>query len=758
MRNDRPQSARALTRRGFLGWLPKGMAFLASARWPRPAAAGEAAAVLNDLFWVKGIPDQPFYLGTGRNDHAGVDGLLSLMGRRGLKFFRSGIAGTTSGPAGLIGPSDVVLIKVNAQWKYRGATNGDVVRGLIERLLAHPDGFNGEIVVFENGQGRGSLDCDTSDVYGDSEVHANANDESHSFTHIVATIFNDARVSTFLLDPVLNSFITEDDHVTDGYRVYENVSYPCFTTTGGKRVELRQGIWNGAAHTSNLKLINVPVLKHHDIGGSEITASLKHVYGILSMGDGQSGFRHYLGLGETCGKMMVSVCPPVLNILDAVWVSHQSLTGYPASTTVRTNQILASQDPVALDYWAAKSVLYPLDQNPRHHPDHPGIDAWLTSARDTINGRGGLANPAKGIVVGQVTKTEAEMRVFSQRITLAPRADLIGSWAGQGVMRRNSDTGAWDKLASAADSISAGDLDGDGLDDLLGNWSAQGGVWTKSSSSGVWAKLAAAAGSIAAGDMDGDGRADLLGTWGGQGVFYRNSRTGAWVMMATPASLVAAGDLDGDGTDDLVGVWPGQGGVWSKRSRDASWTMLASTADAIAVGDMNGDGRADLVGTWADSGVFYRDSLTGEWVRIATAAAALAVGDVDGDGVDDLIGFWPDQGGVWVRYGSDGSWEWLSEAADFISSGRMRPATGALALPALGSGRVLWNADGPAALPEFVDLSPAGPGGAKFSFERERNLIPAARFWNQRAIPGPGEPGFRWRDAARLFPGDKAVR
>ena len=103
------------------------------------------------------------------------------------------------------------------------------------------------------------------------------------------------------------------------------------------------------------------MLKHHDSGGSEITAALKHMYGLVSMADGNSPFRHYAGLGETCGKMMVSVRPPVLNIIDAIWVSHTALKGFPVDTTRQLNTLVASQDPVALDYWAAKHVIYPID-------------------------------------------------------------------------------------------------------------------------------------------------------------------------------------------------------------------------------------------------------------------------------------------------------------------------------------------------------------------------------------------------------------
>jgi uncharacterized protein (DUF362 family) len=403
---------KGITRRGFFKTVAGGVLvpYLGSfARFKRFSGA----AVLNDVFWVKNIPDFPFSDPEHPNRHLGLDSLLYIMADSGLPFYRSSTRYPLAGSSGLIAPEDVVLIKVNAQWKYRGATNSDVIRGLVQRILDHPDGFTGEVVIFENGQGRGSLNCDTSSNYSDSGVHANANDERYSFLYLVKNVFRDSRVSAFLLDPIRGTFIDSTDHKTNGYRKYENVSYPCFTTAAGHRVELREGIWHGSGYGPNLKLINVPVLKHHDTGGSEITASLKHFYGVVSMNDGQSGFRHYSGLGETCGKMMAAVATPVLNIVDAVWVSYGSLTGYPASTTFRANQLLASQDPVALDYWAARYILYPVNANFRHHPDYPGIDKWLTQARDTINSRGGLQDVSKGILVDKVTRREDEIRIHT---------------------------------------------------------------------------------------------------------------------------------------------------------------------------------------------------------------------------------------------------------------------------------------------------------------------------------------------------------
>jgi len=391
------------SRRNFLKFSAAGLTSFLTEMFP-----GEAdAAPLNKspIYWVDHIPDEPFVHPAHPNHHAGVDALFKLQAKNGLKFYHTALSTPLGGPNGLIAYNDIVLIKVNAQWKYRGCTNSDVIRGLVQRILDHPEKFRGEVVIMENGQGRGSLACDN----GNTTVNANANDPNQSFLFLVNSIFRDRRVSAKLLDPMRNTFLTVNDHIHDGYRTYENVSYPCFTSDGGHRIELREGLWTGRAHVPKLKLINVPVLKHH--AGSEITASLKHFYGVLSMSDGNSSIRHYDKLGETCGKMVVSVRTPVLNIIDAIWISNASTGGYPPSTTFRANTLVSSQDPVALDFFAAKYVLYPIDDNANHYPSFPSMSAWLNQARILINDRGGLYKPSMGIRVGSVTTNEKYMKV-----------------------------------------------------------------------------------------------------------------------------------------------------------------------------------------------------------------------------------------------------------------------------------------------------------------------------------------------------------
>ena len=569
---------RMISRRGFLKGTLAGVCL--SFLYPFVHVKKAAANPMSTLYWAKNIPNQPFYGGGNGNYHAGVEYLLHLMGNNGLKFYRSAQEAALSGPSGMIEPNDVVLIKVNAQWKYRGCTNSDLIRGLIQRILDHPDGFNGEVVIFENGQGRGSLNCDTSSSYGgDTSVHANANNDSHTFLYLVNTVFNNPRVSTFLLDPVRTIFIGATEHTTNGYRTYENVSYPCFTTAKGNRVELREGIWNGSSYSQNLKLINVPVLKYHDTGGSEITASLKHCYGIVSMSDGQSGFRHYSGLGETCGKMVVSVRTPILNIIDAIWVSYSSITGYPESTTFRSNQILASQDPVALDYWAAKYIMYPISKNNRHLPTFSGIDQWLTSARDIINGRGGLYNPDSGITVGSVTKAEGEMVTLSRKFcSNAIDFDVDGK-ADITVYR--SSWGGWYTLPSS------------GATPYLLGWGIPGDIPVP-------------------GDYDGDGKTDIA--------VYRPSE-GWWIITPSstpsapyivdwgiPGDVPVPGDYDGDGKTDIAVYRPSQGWWIITPSSNPSAPYLVGwgiPGDVPVPGDYDGDGKTDIAVYRPSTGAWY---------------------------------------------------------------------------------------------------------------------------------------------------------
>ncbi len=393
---------RRKTRREFL----RDSARLGAAAWAAGGIASRPAVAATETSRVFRVDGCPTHDGAMR--HVGVDTLLGLLAGHGLRFYRTARSHAWGDPTGIIEADDVVLIKVNCQWKCRGTTNTDVVRGIVHRILEHPDGFAGEIVIVENGQGRGRFDgMAGGGNYGSwpeiaNTVHVNAEDETVlTVDHLVRDVFVGQPVSSYLLDPIRARFISSSEHIADGYRTVSpppgsspatSVSYPCLTTAGGHRIELREGRWTGSGHAGNVKLINVPVLKHHD--GSGVTGVLKHIYGLVSMSDGNSPIRHYSQIGSQCGKFWSLVRTPDLNILDCIWVSQSSLTGYPPETTHRSNVLLAGLDPVALDYHASKHVLLPLGGSfaTQHDPDvFSGLTGMLAGAQGFINASGGIA-------------------------------------------------------------------------------------------------------------------------------------------------------------------------------------------------------------------------------------------------------------------------------------------------------------------------------------------------------------------------------
>ena len=343
---------------------------------------------------VGSIPENPFV--QGGNYHVGVDRLLGAFSACEKKFYRSSSAvSLLAGPEGIIRPDDVVVIKVNGQWCYRGATNTDILRGLIQRIVEHPDGFTGEIVLIENGQGSGSFDC--NQYMGDEGpgIHANALDHSQSFNAVVSMFSPVVPISAYLLDTIRGVAVSEGDHVTDGYVTFGLVTYPKITTPFGTRIDLKNGIWNGSAYEDRLRLVSIPVLKDH--GGAWVTGALKLSYGLLSMDLAPQGSGyHYSRLGEATGTIWSNVRRADIHIVDAIY----SVTNggpycgtYNEGVAPRTATLLASLDPVALDYMASKYILYPVSGDPLHHPDNQGrLRDYLYQAESTIRSRGYAAN------------------------------------------------------------------------------------------------------------------------------------------------------------------------------------------------------------------------------------------------------------------------------------------------------------------------------------------------------------------------------
>ncbi len=158
-------------------------------------------STFSDIYAVQGT--------TGTD--AGFRRLLELMERRGRSFYS------------LVGARDVVIIKVNSQWDQRAGTNTDLVRQIIESILEHPDGFAGEIVIADNGQGQygaagrgGSLDWQSN----------NAADTSQSMQDVANLFSGRHKVSTALWDRITTKQVGEyaQGDLRDGYVVASSAS------------------------------------------------------------------------------------------------------------------------------------------------------------------------------------------------------------------------------------------------------------------------------------------------------------------------------------------------------------------------------------------------------------------------------------------------------------------------------------------------------------------------------------------------------
>ncbi|NPV58707.1 MAG: DUF362 domain-containing protein [Actinobacteria bacterium] len=331
----------------------------------------------SDIFVAEGIPV---------NSERGVDMLIDVMARNGLDFFRSSGVSKASGPDGIVASDDIVLIKVNGEWRYRGGTNTDVVKGLVNAIVHHPDGFTGEVVIVENGQWDSYMDNLPDNRNPDA---CNAEDRGQSFNDVALMFADSHRVSVYDWTAIQTISVGEFDSgdMRDGYVYVPEIQlgYPKFTTVYGTRISLRHGEWTGAGYDNErVKFINLPVLKDH--GGPGVTNALKHFMGVQDLYQGTQNPPHGPMVSEgILAKLMLVARYPDLNISDAIWVCPSGGPNAPYDRSVRLDRLIASRDPVALDYYCGKYVLMPISGNPRHDPEGDNqFHQMLAASRDVL--------------------------------------------------------------------------------------------------------------------------------------------------------------------------------------------------------------------------------------------------------------------------------------------------------------------------------------------------------------------------------------
>jgi len=248
--------------------------------------------------------------------------------------------------------------------------------------------------------------------------------------------------------------------------------------------------------------------------------------------------------------------------------------------------------------------------------------------------------------------------------------------------------------ASAAFSVFAADLDGDGDTDALSasggddkvawyeNTAGNGSAWTAHTIS----TAANGARSVFAADVDGDGDADVLSAsfFDDKVAWYRNEtiHSSACFAAESPvtsslgggASLFGA-DVDADGDADVLSA-SSTGAVWHENAAGdgSAWTThaiatLPDGAFAVSAADVDGDGDLDALATLATSAsMVWYENAAGDgsaWTlhgigQLGGYILSLSAADIDGDGdLDALVGrhlFMPyNDVGWWENTAGDGT-------------------------------------------------------------------------------------------------------
>jgi hypothetical protein len=235
-------------------------------------------------------------------------------------------------------------------------------------------------------------------------------------------------------------------------------------------------------------------------------------------------------------------------------------------------------------------------------------------------------------------------------VVVEEQAALSGQLSTQALLAPAAATTPWALSRGAAPetlrAVAAGDVDGDGLEELVVlGYAAAGGAWLRvwdDEDAGFVAGAAAPVDlggppltvALSAADFDGDGRADAAVAWttadGAHVRFVRSGASGfeldgepvAFPRVAPGAALaveLAAGNLDYDPGSELVVVVNEEFLTGAQETGSARYHVL----------DDAGAGHAR-------SGTGLVRGLASGTTRTA-ALAGVATGDVDGDGVDEVV-------------------------------------------------------------------------------------------------------------------------
>lgn len=347
----------------------------------------------------------------------------------------------------LIGKEDIVIVKPNAQWPGHAGTNANTIKEFIDLALNIPD-FTGEIIIAENHHD----DSDNSRAWTTEQRNGdyNLNElvehyNSSGIPNVTKYHWRDGGPNPSPLQfragwgGVVSGpedgdgyVWSNEEYVYRGRRV--KMSYPIFTSSySGTTIDFRNGAWKDGRYTSQpVKLFNFATIYSHPGIYAGVTASVKNYLGVVDMTCGEHGPEppgyynfHYIALGwpkdrlygrvlerflrariirrsqfltralrsmgpvsgaigGAVGHFMKTIRMADLNVIAAEYVGHEGRGEPPA----HTRTVLASTDPVALDYWAAKYMLLPLGGSKAKWNDPDNLDGPFRKYLDMCHAQG----------------------------------------------------------------------------------------------------------------------------------------------------------------------------------------------------------------------------------------------------------------------------------------------------------------------------------------------------------------------------------
>jgi hypothetical protein len=315
----------------------------------------------------------------------------------------------------LFGEDDVVLIKPNAQWWNQGATNLAALSTFVDLIMERPGGFRGEVVIAENCH-RGispwtSIDSGwarefqrNTDLPGVKNLAdlgqslKNRHGDRFTLRHWINVSYGAKRVfgpkdgaGYVYCDGTGGVPLLSFDNGVVGERHRATImTYPIFVTDRGTVVDFKDGVWEKGKYIGRaFRFVNFPALNHHSVYCG-MTSAVKNYLGVTDLSGGPDPHRggkltppyynfHSFPfdkwahgprpgmLGAEVGVFLNTVRKADLNITAAEWVGLVSRIDPPVA---RTRAVLASTDPVALDYHSGKYLLFPNSKLAVHDPDN----------------------------------------------------------------------------------------------------------------------------------------------------------------------------------------------------------------------------------------------------------------------------------------------------------------------------------------------------------------------------------------------------